>query len=47
MTKEEFLTAVDELYMAVRDGVGYNDHADKLIDHLEEMADAWECEHKE
>ena len=47
MTREEFLTAVDELYMAVRDGVGYNDHADKLIDHLEEMADAWEREHKE
>ena len=47
MTREEFLTAVDELYMAVRDGVGYNDHADNLIDHLEEMADAWEREHKE
>ena len=47
MTREEFLTAVDELYMAIRDGVGYNDHADKLIDHLEEMADAWEREHKD
>lgn len=47
MTREEFLTAVDELYRAVRDGVGYNDHADKLIDQLEEMADAWEREHEE
>ena len=47
MTKGEFLTAVDELYMAVRDSVGYDDHADKLIDYLEEMADAWEREHKE
>lgn len=46
MTKGEFLTTVDELYRAVRDGVGYNDHADKLIDHLEEMAGAWEREHK-
>ena len=32
MTKGEFLTAVDKLYMAVRDSVGYNDNADKLID---------------
>ena len=47
MTKGEFLTAVDKLYMAVRESVGYNDNADKLIDHLEEMADAWESEHKE
>lgn len=47
MTREEFLTAVDELYRAVRDGVGYNDHADKLIDQLEEMADAWEREHED
>lgn len=47
MTREEFLTAVDELYKAVRDSVGYNDHADKLIDQLEEMADAWESEHEE
>lgn len=47
MTREEFLTAVDELYKAVRDSVGYNDHADKLIDQLEEMADAWEREHEE
>lgn len=46
MKKGEFLTAVDELCMAVRDSVGYNDHADKLIDYLEEMADAWESEHK-
>lgn len=43
-TREDFLTAVDELYKAVRDSVGYNDHADKLIDQLEEMADAWEHE---
>ena len=43
----EFLTTVDELYMAVRDSVGYDDHADKLIDHVEEMADAWEREHKD
>ena len=47
MTREEFLNAVDELYRAVRDSVGYNEHADKLIDHLEEMVDAWESEHKE
>lgn len=47
MTREEFLNAVDELYRTVRDSVGYNDHADKLIDHLEEMVDAWESEHKE
>lgn len=47
MAREEFLTAVDELYRAVRDSVGYNDHADKLIDQLEEMADAWGREHEE
>lgn len=47
MTREEFLNAVDELYRAVRDSVGYNDHGDKLIDYLEEMADAWEREHED
>ena len=47
MTREEFLTAVDELYKVVRDSVGYSDHADKLIDQLEEMADAWEREHED
>lgn len=47
MTRAEFLTAVDELYRAVRDSVGYDDHADKLIDQLEEMADAWEREHED
>lgn len=47
MTREEFLTAVDKLYTAVRNSVGYNDEADKLIDQLEEMADAWEREHED
>lgn len=47
MTRAEFLTAVDDLYRAVRDSVGYNDHADKLLDHLEEMADAWERENRD
>lgn len=44
MNREEFLKAVDSLYEAVRKSVGYNDEADKLIDQLEEMADAWERE---
>lgn len=42
MTREEFVTAVDDLYTAVRDSVGFNDYADKLLGHLEEMAGAWE-----
>lgn len=41
MTRKEFLSAVDKLYSAVRKAYGYNDSADKLIDELEEMADAW------
>lgn len=42
MTREEFLNAVDKLYLAVRKAYGYNESADKLIDQLEDMADAWE-----
>lgn len=47
MTREEFVKAVDDLYKAVRDSVGYNDEADELLDHLEEMADAWERENRD
>lgn len=42
MTREEFLGAVDKLYNAVRKTYGYDKQADKLIDQLEDMADAWE-----
>lgn len=42
MTREEFLNAVDKLYNAIRKTYGYNENADKLIDQLEDMADAWE-----
>ena len=47
MNREDFLKAVDSLYEAVRNSVGYNDEADKLIDQLEEMADAWERENRD
>lgn len=47
MTREEFLSTIDELYNAVRKAYGYNNHADELIDRLEDMADAWEREHEE
>lgn len=42
MTREEFAAAVDDLYGAVRDSVGFNDYADELLNRLEEMANAWE-----
>lgn len=46
MTRAEFLSAVDKLYNAVRKAYGYDDSAGKLIDNLEEMADAWEDKHE-
>ena len=44
MNKEEFATAIDKIYFAIRQVEGYTDEGDRLVDLLGEMADV--CEDK-
>lgn len=44
MNREEFLNMTEKIYSAIRKAYGYDDEAEKIVDALDEMADAWERE---
>ena len=46
-TKEAFEDACEDIYHAIRHTFGYGDEAEYLMDWFDEMADAWEFNHKQ